>query len=808
MAIVDSLTRLGQFRLFAGLSEVDLIQAGNWVDERFARASEVLYRQDAMPDFLYLVESGQVAEVGRDPAKQVILRRLAESGDLIGRRPALENVPHQATATVLQDARLLAISTGNLRSLLNTLPTLRDRLHRIDVVSRVMTMPLFSSFDRAQLDQIADLVRVVEYPAGQMIYRRGDMPSAMYVISTGQVVETQDGLSSADTWARYRAAGSWFGQEELRSNSPYQTTALANTDVELFRINRDGLDWLQRLQPQFSQALNPPPIAGWLAKTDLFAKLSDLEREHLAGFVGQAHYAPDEAIFRQGEKDQKLFILYEGEAIVRALDPEGKERPVDYIYPVVEYGERSAFLGEGHSLTITAVTPNNWLYAHHDDLERYLAKHPAARDKLVFKPIVQARQQLKPLKWMDADEHLHLRKRRHWAVLLRRLIAPGALVLLGAVILVLLIGRKSALFSTLDILAIVLALLWWVWNLIDWLNDYFIVTNKRVAHRERLLFIREARDEAPLDKVQNVNIDQRFWGNLLGFGSLVIDTAAGYGGGRVRFDYLGNPGKVQQLIFEEMSRVRASERLEARQAIRDKLADGMGVTLQPHIPPTATAHFTAPPAPPARDSLLRQIGRLPRWRPMWTEEETSDQVTWRKHPIRLLARIWIPTLAVVLVLAAAVALPLSGVISLSWPLLGGAAVMLLPLLFWCWWGYTNWGNDQYIVTNDRIIDVEKMPLGFRSKRTETTFEKIQNVNYTIPHPLATLLHYGTVIIQTAGPEGRLVFEWVVRPRHVQAEIFRRMGIYNEKKRRQELDRRTADLPDWFASYADLTRRRS
>ena len=127
-------------------------------------------------------------------------------------------------------------------------------------------------------------------------------------------------------------------------------------------------------------------------------------------------------------------------------------------------------------------------------------------------------------------------------------------------ILVLLIGRESALFNTLDILAIVLALLWWVWNLIDWLNDYFIVTNKRVAHRERLLFIREARDEAPLDKVQNVNIDQRFWGNLLGFGSLVIDTAAGYGGGRVRFDYLGNPGKVQQLIFEEMSRVRASDR--------------------------------------------------------------------------------------------------------------------------------------------------------------------------------------------------------------------------------------------------------
>jgi len=112
------------------------------------------------------------------------------------------------------------------------------------------------------------------------------------------------------------------------------------------------------------------------------------------------------------------------------------------------------------------------------------------------------------------------------------------------------------------------------------------------------------------------------------------------------------------------------------------------------------------------------------------------------------------------------------------------------------------------VTNDRIIDVEKLPLGFRSQRTETTFDKVQNVNYIVPNPLATILRYGTVIIQTAGPEGRLTFEWVVHPQRVQAEIFHRLGIYNENKRRKDREQRTVDLPDWFASYNDLTRSRS
>ncbi|MBN1135765.1 MAG: cyclic nucleotide-binding domain-containing protein, partial [Anaerolineae bacterium] len=700
MTITDSVARLGRFRLFAGLSEAELIQAGNWFEEKSAHPSEVLYHQGAMPDFLYLVESGQIVEVGRDAANQVILRRVAEPGDLVGRRSMLENVQHQATATVQQNAQLLAISSGNLRLLLNTLPALRDRLQRTDVVGRLMAMPLFGGFDQEQLTQIADLVRVVEYPAGQVISRQGDMASAMYAIDTGQVAETRDSLPAAGGWIRYRAAGHFFGQEELKRNTPYQTTTLASTDVVLFRINRDGLDWLLRLQPQFNQALNPPPVADWLAKTGLFAKLSELEREYLVGFVGLAHYAPGEAIFRQGEKDQTLYILYEGEALIRALNPEGKERPRGYAYPGAEFGERSAFLDESHSLTVESVTPSNWLYTHHDDLERYLTRYPESRDKLVFKPAIQARQQLKRFKWMDRDEQLQLRERRHWAALLRRLTAPGALVLLGLGLLALLTKSERALFRALDISAIILALLWFAWNFIDWLNDYFILTTKRVAHRERLLLIRETRDEAPLDKVQNVNIEQRFWGNMLGFGALVIDTAATYGGGRVRFDYLTNPEKVQRSIFEEMSRTRAGERHEVRRVIRDKLAAGVGSTLQPRIPPIATAPLATALTPHTRDGLRRRVAQLPRLQPVWTERKTDDQVIWRKHPIRLIIRVWIPALGIAVVLAAAAALLLSGAVPFSWPLLAALAPILSVLIFWFWWQFSNWGNDQYIVTND------------------------------------------------------------------------------------------------------------
>ncbi|RPI55738.1 MAG: PH domain-containing protein [Chloroflexi bacterium] len=129
----------------------------------------------------------------------------------------------------------------------------------------------------------------------------------------------------------------------------------------------------------------------------------------------------------------------------------------------------------------------------------------------------------------------------------------------------------------------------------------------------------------------------------------------------------------------------------------------------------------------------------------------------------------------------------------------------LATLFWLAWNWANWGNDLYIVTNDRIIDTERLPLGFRSRRTETTFDKIQNVSFTIPGPVATIFDFGTVTIFTAGAEGKLDFSWVRDPRGVQQEIFRRIRIYEERQRRQRREDQAELLPEWFAAY-DAARR--
>jgi CRP-like cAMP-binding protein len=791
---------LGQFPVFEDLSPDELARVGHFVMERSYPFGSTLFRQGELPDSFYLVENGVVQEVGTDSAGRELIRRRSVVGDCVGHRPLMADEPHRTTATVIQQANLFAIEGDDFRTLLAMFPRLKEPLERTSVVNRLLAIPVFGSFSEEQLFDIADLVRIVEYPAGEVIFHQGKASDAFYVIDTGQIVERATGtVPGKQAWPKYLAAGNFFGRYSLLRNTTRRASAEAATDVRLFRLSADSFHWLRRLDPEFDAALERHDVLGHLRNTRVFAGLSDEELKHLAGFVGLAHFRPSDVLYRQGEIDPTFYVLYEGEAIVRARDEEGRERPRDYLKVGDAVGESSLFLGEPRDVTVEATTKANWFYLTREDLDQFLVQHPELREKVLPREEIQARTALRRLPWMEPDEQLVLRRRRHWFFLTSRLLLPVLLLLLALFVLL------RAELPAIAYLLLAAAVMWMIWRVIDWLNDYYVVTTRRVAHREKVLLIRETRDETPLDKIQNVNIATAFVGNLLGYGTLLIDTAATIGASRVVFSYLADPRRVQDLVFEQVSRARAGERVEMRRVIRDQLEGSLGPGIRPAVPrPAVPSPPPPPPRPPSGSGIWDQIGNATWRRWFWMERRTDGEVIWRKHWIRLLLKIWLPLLVLLFLLLTAVVylVPLEGRST-------GAILVWLLLLFltfaWLWWNWENWGNDKFIVTNDRIIDIEALPLGFSMRRTETTFDRIQNVNFEIPDPIATILNYGTVAIYTAGIVGRLDFVYMRDPKGVQAEIFRRLTAYEAEQRRQQREEQRGELPQWFAVY-DETRR--
>lgn len=799
MAIPDITGRLSRFRIFEGFSQEDLEKTGDFVVERRAPAGEILFEQGDQPDHFYLVEEGMIEVTREDPPGAVVERRLARTGDFFGRRSLMDSTVRRATARATLDSRLLAVNAADFGTLLAMFPLLRERLKGTEVVNRLLSFPLFASFSEAQLFHVADLARVVELQAGRPIFLQGRLADAFYVIDAGQVVE-RAGRAVPDprAWPRYLTAGSFFGHHGLLHSTTRRATSEAVSDVRLFSFDADAFDWLVELNPAFEGALQRPDVVGHLRNTPVFSQLDHEELKHLAGFVGLARFRPEDVLYRQGEVDPTFYMLYEGEAIIRGRDEQGKQRPRGYLKAGQSVGQSSLFLKEPRDATVEATTDTYWLYLTRDDLDRFLDQRPTAKGKLVYSGQVQERQRLQRFPWMDPDEQLVLRSRRHWFVLADKLLIP---------VLLLVVALFVFLFSVVDVIGFVLlaaALLWIAWRVIDWSNDFYEITTKRVAHREKVILVSETRDETPLDKIQNVNVERGLIGNLLGFGSLIMDTAAASGVTRVSFSYMAAPEKVQELIFEQMSRVQAGERSQTRRSIQEKLETTMGAGVRPAMLRPAVASSVASPQWAAAKSPLQRIYDATLGWTLWIERRTETGFVWRKHWIRLLARIWLPTLFLLVVLAALV-LYLTSAAETQGLFVAPLFILLAVAGFWWWWNYEDWGNDRYEVTDDRLIDTEKLPLGLRSRRTETTFDRIQNVSFEIPHPIAMILNYGTVFIHTAGAEGRLDFSWVRDPKKVQAEVFRRLTAYNAAQRRQEHEEQWTELPEWFAVY-DQTRR--
>lgn len=68
--------------------------------------------------------------------------------------------------------------------------------------------------------------------------------------------------------------------------------------------------------------------------------------------------------------------------------------------------------------------------------------------------------------------------------------------------------------------------------------------------------------------------------------------------------------------------------------------------------------------------------------------------------------------------------------------------------------FTSWVDywlDMWIITNERIIDIEQKGL-FRHGISEFGLDKVQDVTVEVPGFLATFLKYGKIIIHTAGDQ--------------------------------------------------------
>jgi uncharacterized membrane protein YdbT with pleckstrin-like domain len=182
-------------------------------------------------------------------------------------------------------------------------------------------------------------------------------------------------------------------------------------------------------------------------------------------------------------------------------------------------------------------------------------------------------------------------------------------ILTGIPLLIALVGVLALSGSVQTVAAwawAILAVIWAVWLLIkyvQWQYTHFVVTDDRVIFRTGLLSKHGV--EIPLERINNINFDQRIFERLIGAGDLDIESAGREG--QSHFEDVRHPDGVQQEIYRQME---ANAR-ETASWSRPEAPAGSGASIPQQIEQLAAlrdkGHITAEEYEAKKNALLDRM---------------------------------------------------------------------------------------------------------------------------------------------------------------------------------------------------------
>lgn len=556
--------------------------------------------------------------------------------------------------------------------------------------------------------------------------------------------------------------------------------------------------------------LMPDEVMRVLRRHFTFQKLSDSEFRELTTLLRTKELERAKILVQQGaQNDTDLFIVRKGRLAVRAVEKNGRDPVIAIAKPGDMLNEMAFLTGRPAERTIETVDMVQLWHIQRSDFSALLADHPTIAEHLQYADEVKAYQEKsKVFEGQRPGEIVLWRSLKHSWVLFSSLWLTYIMLFLMLVVII--PPTRDIVVSLSQVLLIAfgsVAFLSFLWNLIDYLNDYYIITDQRVIHRERIVLIYDTQDETPMGKVQNVTVDRPgFLYTLFDMGNLRVETQGARA--NIQFEYAPKPELANKLILERRDRARIESRASERSRVRVELVQAMGMV---DDAPEGGAKKKDEAEPPSMSKRLAlgwagfQRNVLPRMK-----LDRGNEIIYRKHWLNLIGTAIVPFLLAlaytsVLLFIRFRAPDLSALI-FRMPLV--VITIAIGVVLWGWfvWQYENWRNDLYILTSDRLVELKRSPFGLAGETKRTaSLENVQNVTATTRGFIDTLFNVGDVSVRTGGADNELNFARVYAPRQVQGDIVKQLEEFQNAKRISEAKQRRQEFIEWIGIYDELTR---
>jgi uncharacterized membrane protein YdbT with pleckstrin-like domain len=525
----------------------------------------------------------------------------------------------------------------------------------------------------------------------------------------------------------------------------------------------------------------------FLKATYLFNRLEVDVLEEIANHVSVLSFKAGSRIYPEHSKADELYLIYSGNVhLVNALD--GKN--MVEIQSGGVFGKECLVHSEPfHHFSAIATEASIVLEIKKDFLQELSLDIPDLKENITILGQSYEKILRKQPSWLNAGEFLIHIVRKNITTFFSSLIAPVlfiSLILLGSMFLPEVLGIPSHKIAPWMLAFFSLIVLWGFLLFFNWYNEYFVITNQRILLLRRVFLIYETRQETPIPAILSVTTETDLVGRWLTFGTVTLRTFTG----SIQFPKIDAPMLFVSILqyFLDLSRQeqRDSKQLEMEKYIRDRLNYRQS---EPIINASPDLRVTTRP-PGFFESLLG------------LREVTLESITYRTHWFVLVKKTFLPFLLGIGVISFLI-LRLSGYFFNLPANIVLLASSILSLGIWIWWLYefVDWRNDIYIITSEKVIDLDRKPLGSERKR-EALLKNIQTIEYKRVGISGLLLNFGTVFIHVGDTD--LTFDYISNPSEVQKELFERFmsSVLHEKQSKIESER--IRMVEWLQAYRSVT----
>ncbi len=538
-----------------------------------------------------------------------------------------------------------------------------------------------------------------------------------------------------------------------------------------------------------------PPLSEehiiFLKSSHLFYHIAEEDYDRLREAVKLVQFNPGDVIFQSGAEARYFYLIYAGEVEVSVTVDEGAET-LAVLHSGEYFGQDALRLGMNYRSNAKALRATSAFRIQADAFEKLALAVPELVPPVrliweTYELLLRNR-----LDWLNEDEVVHYFGRKHRFFLLTRLLLPLIIFVLAEIPLILVAAfvTPTPLMALLALLVGVFLVGLMLWNLVDWSNDYYIITSERVIYLERVVLLYDSRQESPLQAILSVTSDSSQLGRIIGYGNVTISTYTG----DIVLRRLPDPQEVVILLNEKRALANERSRQTERQTIEKDILQRLGyIQSSPESGQPAPAQVHSG----AVNHLLANLFRM--------RFEQGGVITYRTHWFILLKRTFLPGFLMTLVLAGLI-LRLTNTIQILDParLVGLAAILEVILAGWWIYRYADWNNDRYIITRDTLIDLYRKPLG-REERKTAPIKNIQTIEYERRNLIGLIFNFGTVSILVG--DTRLTFDDVYNPSEVQKTIFERFMIIKKQEQEKADSKDRQRIADWLEIYDHIRQTR-